>query len=64
LSYVDRIIRIVEGLIIDSFVQAGGSFEEGVTTVRTVRDFTQIFDSYTEFEEYVIGTLMEAAAER
>jgi len=61
---VDRIIRIVEGLIIDSFVQAGGSCEEGVTTVRTVRDFTQIFDSYTEFEEYVIGTLMEAAAER
>jgi len=64
LSYVDRIIRIVEGLIIDSCVQARDSFEEGVTTVRTVRDFTQIFDSYTKFEEYVIGTLMEAAAER
>jgi len=64
LSYVDRMIRIVEGLIIDSFVQARDSFEEGVTTVRTVRDFTQIFDSYTEFEEYVIGTLMESAAER
>ena len=64
MSYLDRIIRIVEGLIIDSFVQARDSFEEGFTTVRTVRDFTQIFDSYTKFEEYVIGTLMEAAAER
>ena len=61
---MDRIIRIVEGLIIDSFMQARDSFEEGVTTVRAVRDFTQIFGSYSEFEEYVIGTLMEAAAER
>jgi len=30
----------------------------------TMREFTQIFDSYTEFEESVIGTLMEAIAER
>jgi pre-mRNA-splicing factor SYF1 len=30
----------------------------------TVRDFTQIFDSYTEFEESVIGSLMEAAGAR
>jgi pre-mRNA-splicing factor SYF1 len=30
----------------------------------TVRDFTQIFDSYTEFEESVIDSLMEAAAAR
>lgn len=30
----------------------------------TVRDFTQIFDSYTEFEESVIGSLMETAADR
>jgi len=51
-------------LIVNSFVQARDSFEEGVTTVMTVRDFTQIFDSYTEFEESVIGTLMEAAAAR
>lgn len=46
------------------FEAARDAFEEGVTTVMTVRDFTQIFDSYTEFEESVIGTLMEAAAER
>lgn len=46
------------------FEAARDAFEEGVTTVMTVRDFTQIFDSYTEFEESVIGTLMEDAAER
>lgn len=46
------------------FEAARDAFEEGVTTVMTVRDFTQIFDSYTEFEESVIGTLMEAAAQR
>ncbi|KAF8421256.1 hypothetical protein EV426DRAFT_575913 [Tirmania nivea] len=46
------------------FERARDAFEEGVTSVMTVRDFTQIFDSYVEFEESVIGTLMEAAAER
>jgi len=44
--------------------QARDAFEEGITTVMTVRDFTQIFDSYTEFEESVIGSLMEAAGAR
>ena len=33
-------------------------------TVMTVRDFTMIFDSYVEFEESVISTLMDAASER
>lgn len=46
------------------FERARDAFEEGVTTVMTVRDFTQIFDAYVEFEESVIGTLMEAVAER
>lgn len=46
------------------FERARDAFEEGITTVMTVRDFTQIFDSYTEFEESVIGSLMEAAAVR
>ena len=60
--YVDQIIGIVAGLIANSFVRLRDSFEKGVTTVMTLRDFTQIFDSYTEFEEHVIGTLMEAVA--
>jgi pre-mRNA-splicing factor SYF1 len=47
-----------------SFEKARDVFEEGITTVMTVRDFTLIFDSYVEFEESIIGNLMEAAAVR
>ena len=47
-----------------SFEKARDIFEEGITTVMTVRDFTLIFDSYVEFEESIIGSLMEAAATR
>lgn len=47
-----------------NFERARDIFEEGITTVMTVRDFTLVFDSYTEFEESIIGTLMEAAAAR
>lgn len=47
-----------------SFERARDVFEEGITTVMTVRDFTLIFDSYTEFEESVIGALMEMASGR
>ena len=47
-----------------SFERARDIFEEGVTTVMTVRDFTLVFDSYAEFEESVIGALMEVAAAR
>ncbi|KAL8765402.1 MAG: hypothetical protein Q9209_007508 [Squamulea sp. 1 TL-2023] len=47
-----------------SFDRARDIFEEGITTVMTVRDFTWIFDSYAEFEESIIGTLMDAAAIR
>lgn len=39
-------------------------FEEGITTVNTVRDFTAIFDAYAEFEEEMITTQMELIAER
>lgn len=46
------------------FERARDIYEEGITTVMTVRDFTLVFDSYAEFEESIIGTLMEAAATR
>jgi pre-mRNA-splicing factor SYF1 len=46
------------------FERARDIFEEGITTVMTVRDFTLVFDSYAEFEESTIGTLMETAAQR
>lgn len=47
-----------------SFERARDTFEEGITTVMTVRDFTLIFDSYVEFEESIIGALMETATNR
>lgn len=47
-----------------NFERARDIFEEGITTVMTVRDFTLIFDSYAEFEESIISTLMDAATVR
>ncbi|KAI0391807.1 TPR-like protein [Xylariaceae sp. FL0594] len=47
-----------------SFERARDVFEEGITTVMTVRDFTLIFDTYVEFEESIIGALMEMASKR
>lgn len=47
-----------------SFEKARDIFEEAITTVMTVRDFTLAFDSYIEFEESIIGSLMDAAAIR
>ena len=52
--------RITRG----NFERARDVFEEGITTVMTVRDFTIVFDSYAEFEESIISTLMDAAAMR
>ncbi|RKP25068.1 hypothetical protein SYNPS1DRAFT_7404, partial [Syncephalis pseudoplumigaleata] len=40
---------------------ARNTFEEGIEAVATVRDFTQIFDAYAEFEESIISTSMEVA---
>jgi pre-mRNA-splicing factor SYF1 len=47
-----------------SFEKARDVFEEGITTVMTVRDFTLIFEAYVEFEETITGQLMEEAASR
>ena len=47
-----------------NFEKARDIFEEGITSVMTVRDFTIIFDSYAEFEESTIGVLMDQAAMR
>ena len=47
-----------------NFEKARDTFEEGITTVMTVRDFTLVFDSYAEFEESIIGSLMDAATVR
>lgn len=47
-----------------SFERARDIFEEAITTVMTVRDFTLIFDAYVEFEESVIGALMDTSSNR
>jgi hypothetical protein len=39
-------------------VQARNVFEEGIATVMTVRDFTQIFDAYAQFEESLVARRM------
>ncbi|KIW38972.1 pre-mRNA-splicing factor syf1 [Exophiala oligosperma] len=46
------------------FERARDVFEEGITTVMTVRDFTMIFDAYVEFEESILQTLMDDASSR
>ena len=51
-------------ITLQDFERARDAFEEGITTVMTVRDFTQIFDAYAEFEETVISEQMEEAANR
>ncbi|KAL9104135.1 MAG: hypothetical protein Q9163_000882 [Psora crenata] len=47
-----------------NFEKARDVFEEGITSVMTVRDFTIVFDSYAEFEESIISALMDQAAVR
>ncbi len=47
-----------------NFERARDIFEEAITTVMTVRDFTLVFDSYVEFEESIIGSLTDSEVER
>lgn len=51
-------------ITVGDFDMARDVFEEGITTVMTVRDFTMIFDAYVEFEESLISTLMDAVQDR
>ncbi|KAF4591501.1 Pre-mRNA-splicing factor SYF1 [Ophiocordyceps camponoti-floridani] len=46
------------------FDRARNVFEEGITSVLTIRDFSLIFDAYVEFEESVIATLIDVASKR
>ena len=43
--------------------QARDIYEEAIHSVVTVRDFTQVFDVYSQFEESMIQAKMEATAE-
>ncbi|KAJ3412240.1 pre-mRNA-splicing factor syf1 [Chytridiales sp. JEL 0842] len=46
------------------FEVARDVFEEAMVKVKTVRDFTMVFDAYAEFEESVLAARMEAVEER
>ncbi|NWV54799.1 SYF1 factor, partial [Daphoenositta chrysoptera] len=57
------------GALADCYVRCGhlekarDVYEEAVQTVMTVRDFTQVFDSYARFEESVIAALLDTQAQ-
>lgn len=44
------------------FERARDIYEEAIQTVKTVRDFSQIFDAYAQFEELSLSKLMEEVA--
>ncbi|GMK55184.1 hypothetical protein CspeluHIS016_0202400 [Cutaneotrichosporon spelunceum] len=43
--------------------RATATFERGLGEVVTIRDFTQIFDAYSEFSETIVSSLMDALAD-
>uniref|UniRef100_A0A8D9DPY9 Pre-mRNA-splicing factor SYF1 n=3 Tax=Cacopsylla melanoneura TaxID=428564 RepID=A0A8D9DPY9_9HEMI len=45
------------------FERARDIYEEAIQTVTTVRDFTQVFDAYAQFEELSLNKRMEEVAE-
>jgi pre-mRNA-splicing factor SYF1 len=66
--YRDQAGRLWSGLATywikrGDFDQATATFEQGIATVLTIRDFTQIFDAYAEFSETLISTLMSAISD-
>ncbi|KAJ3656454.1 hypothetical protein Zmor_015530 [Zophobas morio] len=44
------------------FERARDIYEEAIQTVTTVRDFTQVFDAYAQFEELTLSKRMEEVA--
>jgi pre-mRNA-splicing factor SYF1 len=66
--YKDQAGRIWSGLATywikrGDFDQATATFEQGISSVLTIRDFTQIFDAYAEFSETMISSLMAAISD-
>ena len=45
------------------FERARDIYEEAIQTVITVRDFTQVFDAYAQFEKNLISAKMESMEE-
>jgi pre-mRNA-splicing factor SYF1 len=66
--YKDQAGRLWTGLATywikrGEFDRAKVTFEAGIASVLTIRDFTQIFDAYAEFSESLISAMMESLAE-
>ncbi|KII88726.1 hypothetical protein PLICRDRAFT_41946 [Plicaturopsis crispa FD-325 SS-3] len=66
--YKDQAGRLWAGLATywikrGEFERAKATFEAGISSVLTIRDFTQIFDAYSEFSESLISAMMESLAE-
>lgn len=66
--YKDQAGRLWTGLATywikrGEFDRAKATFEAGISSVLTIRDFTQIFDAYAEFSESLISAMMESLAE-
>jgi len=66
--YKDKAGRLWTGLATywikrGEFDRAKATFEAGIASVLTIRDFTQIFDAYAEFSESLISAMMESLAE-
>ncbi|KAJ1979520.1 pre-mRNA-splicing factor syf1 [Dimargaris xerosporica] len=51
-------------ILLGQFETARDVFEEGIREVMTVRDFTQVFYAYAEFQESLITSKMQAASDR
>jgi pre-mRNA-splicing factor SYF1 len=63
--YKDQAGRLWAGLATywikrGEFDRARDTFEQGLKSVLTIRDFTQIFDAYAEFGESLISAMMES----
>ena len=63
--YKDQAGRLWTGLATywikrGEFDRAKDTFEQGITSVLTIRDFTQIFAAYAEFCESLISAMMES----
>ncbi len=65
-KYKDQIGQLWNSLAtyyigVGNFERARDIYEEGLEKVITVRDFTQIFEAYSQFEEGLITRQMETA---
>jgi len=67
--YTDQIGQLWNSLA-DYYIRSGlferarDIYEEAIQTVTTVRDFTQVFDAYAQFEELNLNHMMEKLSEK